>query len=530
MRKIHFIGIAITCLFIAQSFASGSYYSPNDTYIGNNIVVLSDDLINMPQWMTDRANESLALATYDTEKTTTRYTVVDMAWDRRRNLTTLVVDMEGTILAGFEGTFRDSQMINSSTLMITDWDTNIIFWNLVNNNTEYFPIPESNPAHHDYEYNPITKTFMLFGYEYNGTVNIGGESYTIMQDTLTEIDKEGNILWHWRTYEGIPFDQEFYYLNNITYRGRADWTHGNTVFWDFEEDVLYFNSRTLHTFFKIDKQTKEVLWHCGAFKNNFTHYDRFGNVKDSLFYGQHDIQLLGEDHFLVFNNGWNNQTDLETQTSHFTEFVIDETNWTATEIWSWTAPNDTHYNYHMGGIGRLPDGNTIGAFGGTGGDPTYVTEVTPEGEIVWELNLTGTGADRTEEFYEAPLIKIAQTTFNLAQNNHNITFSVWNSYRNRLPVTGYVRILDNNTILAEQEIEFKNHWQETIINFDLSSLPAGKRNFTLQLENNDGLITSISIIIDMKNTLLIGLGVGIPLIAAGGIITPIMVLIIKKKS
>ncbi len=95
--------------------------------------------------------------------------------------------------------------------------------------------------HHDLENIPFTDTFKILGSEINGTVEIAGEEYSINLNTITEIDCNGNILWHWRTYERIPFNQTHFYFSS-TRRGIADWTNGNAVFRDYEEDVFYYNA------------------------------------------------------------------------------------------------------------------------------------------------------------------------------------------------------------------------------------------------------------------------------------------------
>ena len=45
-----------------------------------------------------------------------------------------------------------------------------------------------------------------------------------------------------------------------------DWMHGNTLFWDFEDDMIYYNSRSLDSFYKIDRvwpgpeQGLAIIW------------------------------------------------------------------------------------------------------------------------------------------------------------------------------------------------------------------------------------------------------------------------------
>ena len=104
---------------------------------------------------------------------------------------------------------------------------------------------------------------------------------------------------------------------------------------------------------------------------------------------------------------------------------------TMTKMWSWGSINSSYYNPQGGGIAqRLPNGNTLGIFGDNAlgfnyPDPTYLTEVTPTGQIAWELELQGINniyswVYTAERIYSQPIISITQQTLNPGNNSLNI--------------------------------------------------------------------------------------------------------------
>ena len=85
-----------------------------------------------------------------------------------------------------------------------------------------------------------------------------------------------------------------------------------------------------------------------------------------------------EDRLLLFDNG----NHREDQTSRVVEFQVDPDQGTLEEVWSFVHPDGRHIS-HLGDARRLPGGNTLISWSPEG----RVMEVTPDGDIVWEIRV-----------------------------------------------------------------------------------------------------------------------------------------------
>ncbi|GAH61743.1 unnamed protein product, partial [marine sediment metagenome] len=260
--------------------------------------------------------------------------------------------------------------------------------------------------------------------------------------------------------------------------------------WDMAEDYIYICSYYLSTVWKIDKTTGQVVWQVGAYESDFTMYNKYGEKKSSLFYGLHDIQHISNNYFTVFDNDYFNRTDLLSQTSRLVDFVIDEDNMIATEVFSYEgAPS--HYSMTKGGYDTLPFGTHLGAFCGNGLEETmrFFTEVNSTGNIIWELSINGTISAKGEVFYSQPLVGIdPESLISFNKENGLVNFTVWNSYKNRIPRAGSLSVFDEDILITEVDFEFLAEWVPTELSIELplTDYRKGIYNFTVIVENNDG--------------------------------------------
>ena len=406
-----------------------------------------------------------------------------------------ITDMNGTILASRAANNNDAapEFINSTTVFYMSKTGPIqALWNFKTNKTEYFNI---SAGHHDSEYNPITETFLVFGGSRYGTLP---EEYgdlaglEISYDDIYEYDKEGNVLWFWNGSTHIPFNSSMYL--NETSRGatRANWMHGNALFWDIEEDVIYYNPRNLDTLYKINKTTGDIVWSVGK-HGDFTLYDKYGNQKESLWYHSHSAEIIGPNRFMMFDNDlWNttrNATAPTTEFSRVVEFVVNETDMTAREVFTWVGSEEYTCN-RFGDADRLPNGNYIGCFGAYPEHPAYTTEVTPNGDIVWEFVFNASSLYRFERFLESPLIKLTSNQLTIKEGDPipTIELSVWDNFKSRIYTDGSLSIYDDeDNLLLEKNFQFLPHWQETEVDFSISDLTAGTHDLEIVIENSAGL-------------------------------------------
>lgn len=150
---------------------------------------------------------------------------------------------------------------------------------------------------------------------------------------------------------------------------------------------LLISCRHMDEITKINKQTGEIIWRMGGSRcrnNEFT----FVNDTIDNFFGfshQHDPRELSNGNILLFDNG--NLRPNSSRFSRAVEYQIDEANRRVTKVWEYRSPLNTT-SAAAGGAQRLPNGNTLIAWGGTmseGGHNHLLTEVTPSGQVALDF-------------------------------------------------------------------------------------------------------------------------------------------------
>lgn len=235
----------------------------------------------------------------------------------------------------------------------------------------------------------------------DGHFYLQGYSYTFMDLTvydptynpnasivglvIQKFDKDKNLLFEWRSIDHIPVIESQHVALTSS---KIDYVHGNSI----EEDTdgnLIISCRHLDQVNKIDINNGNFIWRLGGVKNEFT------LVNDSIWFTyQHDVRRLPNGHITMFDNG-NFHANI---CSYAREYELDEVNKTATLAWSYKHPQingENVYGSALGSVQRLSNGNTFINWGGIlpGKDFPNLTEVTPDGEIVWEMHLKDTYSD-----------------------------------------------------------------------------------------------------------------------------------------
>jgi hypothetical protein len=149
--------------------------------------------------------------------------------------------------------------------------------------------------------------------------------------------------------------------------------HPNSIAFDVDGGIVV-SYRNLGAVIKIDPQTRAVLWQMGGARNQFT----FINDPLNGFGGQHDVQVLPNGHFLVFDNGVTHSP----QSSRAVEYAVDEPARTATMVWQY-APSPLLFNEFTGSAQRLSNGNTVIAWTNAG----LIDEVSSNGTLLDRMQL-----------------------------------------------------------------------------------------------------------------------------------------------
>lgn len=239
----------------------------------------------------------------------------------------------------------------------------------------------------------------------------------LIDDTIIEVDWEGNIVWEWNCHEHFDdygFDEA---SKNILYRdpnyrpaggGMGDWMHINSMsvlgpnkWYDagderFHPDNIIWDSREANIAAIISKETGKVVWKIGPY------YDTPELKEFGWLVGMHHCHMIprglpGEGNIMIFDNGgWAGYglpnplapKGVKNALRDYSRVVeFDPT--TMKIVWQYTPkeagfemPYDSNrfYSPFISGAQRLPNGNTL-ICEGSGG---RLIEVTSEHEIVWE--------------------------------------------------------------------------------------------------------------------------------------------------
>jgi hypothetical protein len=316
-------------------------------------------------------------------------------------------------------------------------------------------------------------------------------------DELREYDLEGNIVWTLDVSDFIgpwvcPYEDRF--------MNQYDITHSNTVFYDDDEDMIYYHPRNLNTFYKIDHATGEVLWGLGEY-GDFTLIDRFGRVTDTLFYHGHALEKVDDNTYIIFDNDLHNQSDLYNHQTRMVEITVDEETMTAYESWTWTG-DETYWCHFWGDADRLPNGNRLGVFGAPNHDGgnygARITEVNNEGQIVWEMNFVASdtykwGIYRCERIrFEPTLIS---PTDNLALFNEDVelTWQALYDFRSKASMPGNYSAYVNGDLVSTGNITYDRFWRPVDVNVAIGQWSPGTYNVTLVASDDGGYTTSDTI-------------------------------------
>ena len=195
----------------------------------------------------------------------------------------------------------------------------------------------------------------------------------IPTDTIWELDSDLETAWLWRSKDHLPESTESY-------------LHGNMVQVDLDEDVVYYNARDASTLYKVDRATGEVLWRLAEDQD----FEMLGDHSSPWFGHAHAPSLLPDGHLLVHDNG-----HADRLWSRVVEYELDQLAMTIRPVWQYPeeGSNDLGLCHAWGDADRLANGNTLITTGSCfeGDSQPHLVEVTPAGDVVWEVWLEAEG-------------------------------------------------------------------------------------------------------------------------------------------
>jgi hypothetical protein len=220
------------------------------------------------------------------------------------------------------------------------------------NATEAYEIPG---AHHDFTQLPdgTLATLAEDRRDVEGTEIIG--------DKITERAPDGTLTDVWSTWDDIPYDPD-------AVPPGPDWTHCGALDYEPDEDAYYLSSHNLHTLWKVDRASGELVWSFGGAHSDFT---LAGDGEFPYHLHQFDVLDAG---VLVFDNN-----EPAALASRVVEYAFD--GFEATEVWQYAA-DPPLYNFAMGDVQRFDSGLTHVTWSVAG----QVDVVDPDAALTWQLN------------------------------------------------------------------------------------------------------------------------------------------------
>jgi hypothetical protein len=153
--------------------------------------------------------------------------------------------------------------------------------------------------------------------------------------------------------------------------GFGGYCGSNTLWYDPQTDHFLYSLYSAETVVEFDRQTGDVVRHFGHIDNAWAF-----SPADTAFWWQHGAYFTDAGTLLVSSKDRDNGSETVIR-----EYALNEAEQTLEEVWSFGEGEDI-YGDVMGEAHRLPGGNTLHNYGSA----TRLREVTPSGEVIWDVN------------------------------------------------------------------------------------------------------------------------------------------------
>jgi hypothetical protein len=177
-------------------------------------------------------------------------------------------------------------------------------------------------------------------------------------DLLVELDPAGDIVWTWNSFDHLdPLrvrsspDDGLAYYDPVSGELGYDWTHGNGLEQDVDNDLILLSMRHQDWIIAIDHATGEVVWHFGEEGD-------FDLLAGTWFRYQHSPQLQPDGGLLLYDNGNGDDVPLDQVSSRAVRYAIDFDAMTATQVWD-SLHGEPYVSPVAGDADRTPTGNVL---------------------------------------------------------------------------------------------------------------------------------------------------------------------------
>lgn len=248
-------------------------------------------------------------------------------------------------------------------------------------------------------------------------------SKNIYSEKIIEVEPTGattgNIVWEWYLWDHLiqntssskpnygVISEHPERMNINAGNPGSDWIHANALDYNPQLDQVVFSSHCMSEIYVIDHSTSTAEAASSSGGNSGKGGDflyRWGNpqiygrgsTSDRVFYIVHGVNFVdsglpGEGHIIAFNN----QTTSTSKMSAVVEIIPPQVGYNyyiasdsafgpTSSLWSYSASG--FYSTHLGGVQRLPNGNTLAC---EATDNGKLWEITPSGTIAWSYTIGG---------------------------------------------------------------------------------------------------------------------------------------------
>ncbi len=240
---------------------------------------------------------------------------------------------------------------------------------LVSDDTEPEPVPR---IHHVFRELP-DRSLLYLKLDVRDAM-VGGVVQPVAGDSVVQRTPDGEDRVLFSTWDHLAIRDEIEDFQAFYPEG-LDWVHGNALFYVESRDTVLYSMANVRTVVEFDRETGAVVRSFRGGDDWTLDGDDYTVASGERFRLQHDAHYDAAGNLVVF------ATNDVTANTGAHVYAIDDVNHTLSEVWS-HVPDPPLRNWAIGQVQELSNGDRLIAFPVVG----VLQEVTPDGEVVWEVH------------------------------------------------------------------------------------------------------------------------------------------------
>lgn len=251
----------------------------------------------------------------------------------------------------------------------------------------------TDDAHHDALQLPDGRIAFLREYTEPDVSIEGGETVDLGVDAVAHAEeglldpRAATTIFDFRAHYPAEPWRVCRHFDDVAMGGGADWVHANSLLYEPDSDTLLVNSRNFDALLALDPDSGEPLWQLGGRYGEFTDVDgdTIGTGEGAwqvdgpnrTWWSHGHLSHLWADGFVMFDNGYHHTPTV----SRVVEYAVDVPGRTIRKVWEFESEAG-EFDPLLGDVRKLDNGNYLVSWTLQG----MVTEITPEGVVVWRAS------------------------------------------------------------------------------------------------------------------------------------------------